>query len=61
MDELVLERLRVAAGARTLVDDATLEARRAGWTCPEPRYTSGVLAKYAVLAQGADKGAITLP
>ncbi len=26
---------------------------------PEPRYTSGVLAKYARLAQGAEKGAIT--
>lgn len=36
-----------------------LEARRANVTAPEPRYTSGVLAKYAKLAQGADKGAIT--
>ena len=26
---------------------------------PEPRYTTGVLAKYARLAQGAEKGAIT--
>jgi dihydroxy-acid dehydratase len=26
---------------------------------PEPRYTSGFLAKYARLAQGADRGAIT--
>ncbi len=44
-----------------LVDEATLEARKANWKVPEPRYTSGVLAKYAVLAQGAEKGAITLP
>ena len=44
-----------------LVDDAELERRRAEWTLPEPRYTSGVLAKYARLAQGAEKGAITLP
>ena len=29
------------------------------WKLPEPRYTSGVLAKYARLAQGAEKGAIT--
>jgi dihydroxy-acid dehydratase len=43
------------------VDAATLEARRADWKLPEPRYTSGVLAKYAVLAQGAEKGAITMP
>jgi len=42
-----------------LVDDATLAARRAEWKLPEPRYTSGVLAKYARLAQGAEKGAIT--
>ncbi|MEY2432041.1 MAG: dihydroxy-acid dehydratase [Acidimicrobiaceae bacterium] len=35
-------------------------ARRKGeWKLPEPRYTSGVLAKYARLAQGAERGAIT--
>ena len=44
-----------------LVDDATLESRKVDWKLPEPRYTSGVLAKYAVLAQGAERGAITLP
>jgi dihydroxy-acid dehydratase len=43
------------------VDEATLEARKADWKLPEPRYTSGVLAKYAKLAQGAEKGAITQP
>ncbi|MFN0091385.1 MAG: dihydroxy-acid dehydratase [Acidimicrobiales bacterium] len=42
-----------------LVDEAALEARKANWKLPEPRYTSGFLAKYARLAQGADKGAIT--
>lgn len=42
-----------------LVDAAELEARRVGWTPMAPRYTSGVLGKYARLAQGADKGAIT--
>jgi dihydroxy-acid dehydratase len=42
-----------------LVDDATLNERRAQWKLPEPRYTSGFLAKYAKLAQGAEKGAIT--
>ena len=26
---------------------------------PEPRYTKGVLAKYARLAAGAEKGAVT--
>ena len=42
-----------------LVDEATLGERRANWKPPEPRYTKGVLAKYARLAQGAEKGAIT--
>ena len=42
-----------------VVDDAELVKRRAGWKLPPPRYTSGVLAKYARLAAGADRGAIT--
>ena len=32
---------------------------QADWKLPEPRYTSGFLAKYARLAQGAERGAIT--
>ena len=32
---------------------------RMNWKLPEPRYTSGFLAKYAELAQGAETGAIT--
>ena len=43
-----------------IVDDATIALRRANWKLPEPRYTTGFLAKYAKLAQGAEKGAITL-
>ena len=42
-----------------LVDEPTLAERQANWKPPEPRYTKGVLAKYARLAQGAEKGAIT--
>ncbi len=42
------------------VDEETLARRRALWVVPEPRYTAGFLAKYARLAQGAEKGAITL-
>ena len=42
-----------------LVDPSELEQRRQGWAPIPPRYTSGVLAKYAKLAQGAEKGAIT--
>ena len=42
-----------------LVDEAALAERRADWKAPEPRYNKGVLAKYARLAQGAEKGAVT--
>jgi dihydroxy-acid dehydratase len=41
------------------VDEAELERRRADWKVPPPRYSSGVLAKYARLAQGAERGAVT--
>jgi dihydroxy-acid dehydratase len=42
-----------------LVDDSELARRRASWVPLPPRYTSGVLGKYARLVQGADTGAIT--
>jgi dihydroxy-acid dehydratase len=41
------------------VDDAEIERRRGEWTKPAPRYTRGVLAKYAALALPANKGAVT--
>ena len=44
-----------------LVDDAELDRRRASLKPFEPRYTTGVLAKYARLVTGADRGAITEP
>jgi dihydroxy-acid dehydratase len=44
-----------------LVDDAELERRRAGLKHPEPRYTTGVLAKFARLVTGAERGAVTEP
>jgi dihydroxy-acid dehydratase len=44
-----------------LVDDAELDRRRADWKLPPPRYTTGVLAKYAKLVTGAERGAVTLP
>jgi dihydroxy-acid dehydratase len=46
-------------GLDLLVDEAELAKRREGWKPNPPRYTSGVLGKYAKLAQGAEKGAIT--
>jgi dihydroxy-acid dehydratase len=44
-----------------LVDPTELDRRQAQWKCPEPRYRSGVLAKYASLVTGAEKGAVTVP
>jgi len=41
------------------VSDEELAKRRAAWQPPEPRYTRGVLAKYARLVSTASKGAIT--
>jgi dihydroxy-acid dehydratase len=42
-----------------LVDAAELDRRRAGWKPLEPRYTTGVLGKYAKLVGSAAQGAIT--
>ncbi|MEZ5170832.1 MAG: dihydroxy-acid dehydratase [Acidimicrobiia bacterium] len=58
------DRIVIDAEAHTielLVDASELERRRADWKCPEPRYTTGFLAKYAKLASGAQDGAITTP
>jgi dihydroxy-acid dehydratase len=41
------------------VSEEELAKRREGWTAPEPRYTRGVLAKYAKLVRSAAEGAIT--
>ncbi len=41
------------------VDDEEIEARRARWIPPAPRYTRGVLAKFAKLASTASRGAVT--
>jgi dihydroxy-acid dehydratase len=40
------------------VDDAELARRRAAWTQPLPRYTRGVLAKFARNASSASSGAV---
>jgi dihydroxy-acid dehydratase len=41
------------------VDDGELERRRAAWVKPEPRYTTGVLGKYARLVSSSSLGAVT--
>jgi dihydroxy-acid dehydratase len=40
------------------VDDAELARRRAAWKKPAPRYTRGVLAKFAMNASSASSGAV---
>jgi len=41
------------------VSEEELAARRANWKAPAPRYTKGVLAKYATLVSTSSKGAVT--
>ena len=55
------DRIRLDAAARTLdllVDEAELEARKAGWQPPAPKHQRGVLAKYAKLVGSARYGAV---
>ncbi len=54
--------IRVHVANRTLdlmVDEVTLAERRANWKPHEPRYRTGVLAKYARLVGSAETGAVT--
>ena len=56
------DRIRVDIAARSLdllVGEEELDARRAGWEPLPPRYTRGVLAKYARLVHSAAEGAVT--
>jgi len=41
------------------ISDRELAKRRTAWTAPAPRYTSGVLAKYARLVSSSSQGAVT--
>ena len=56
------DRIRIDVPSKSLdvlVDAAEMEKRKVGWKPNPPRYTSGVLAKFARLVQGAEKGAVT--
>jgi dihydroxy-acid dehydratase len=46
---------------RVELSDDELAARLRDWTPPPPRYTTGVLAKYASLVASASEGAVTRP
>ena len=56
-DEIVIDVDRKALDLN--VDDGTLAARREAWAPPPPRYTGGVMAKYASLVSTASEGAVT--
>jgi dihydroxy-acid dehydratase len=45
--------------SRRLDAQADLAPRRAGWKPPAPRYSTGIMAKYARLVSSASEGAIT--
>ncbi|MEN8416819.1 dihydroxy-acid dehydratase [Acinetobacter radioresistens] len=56
------DRISINAETREMtlhISDEEMAVRRAAWVKPKPNYTSGALAKFAKLAAGADKGAVT--
>jgi dihydroxy-acid dehydratase len=56
------EKITIDADRRLLhldVPDEEIARRRGAWTPPAPRYTRGVLAKYAKLVSSASLGAVT--
>ena len=56
------DRIGIDARKRSIhidVSDAELKRRRKAWKCPAPRYTRGVLAKYAAQVGPASQGAVT--
>ena len=56
------DRIKLDMVKRTLdllVDDAELAKRKLGWQPNQPRYTTGILGKYAKLVGSAAEGAIT--
>jgi dihydroxy-acid dehydratase len=58
------DKVTIDVARRTIdhnLSEAELAARRAEWKLPEPLYRHGVLAKYARLVTGADRGAVTEP
>jgi dihydroxy-acid dehydratase len=56
-DTIVIDVDRRALDLDITADE--IERRLHGWHAPEPRYTGGVLAKYAALVGSASAGAVT--
>ncbi|MDB9789893.1 dihydroxy-acid dehydratase, partial [Gammaproteobacteria bacterium] len=56
------DRISIDADANTVelhISDEEIAARLAKWQKPAPRYTRGVLAKYAATVASASEGAVT--
>ncbi|MCH8204730.1 MAG: dihydroxy-acid dehydratase, partial [Candidatus Hydrogenedentes bacterium] len=54
--------ISIDAKKRTItleISDAEMKRRRKAWKKPRPRYTQGVLAKYAAQVSSASFGAVT--
>ncbi len=51
--------LRLSETMSQSIPAAELKQRLKAWTQPKPRYTAGVLAKYAKLVNSAHLGAVT--
>ena len=56
-DRIVIDAARCEIGVE--VSDAELAKRRASWTSPAPKATSGVLGKYVRLVKPASQGCVT--
>ncbi|MGI5891965.1 MAG: dihydroxy-acid dehydratase [Bacillota bacterium] len=57
-DQIAIDIL--ASSLQLLVDEKTLQARRASWQKPEPKITRGYMAKYALRVTSAAQGAIAI-
>jgi dihydroxy-acid dehydratase len=58
------DRIAIDTKARKLeleISDSEIARRMSEWKAPEPRYKTGVFAKYAALVTSASEGAITTP
>jgi len=54
--------IRIDVSNRTLdVEGIDLNERLRHWSAPEPRYRTGVFAKYAAQVSSASEGAVTRP
>jgi dihydroxy-acid dehydratase len=56
-DEIVIDAVNNRIDVKISVEE--IAKRKAAWVQPKPRYTRGVLAKYAKLVSTASEGAVT--